>query len=68
MAKFNFSNYKDCVKQLKKQGITHLGWIEDGIKLPTGVRFTEVFSNKNNSECIFLSEEQKLCYSADLSE
>lgn len=63
-----WTSHKMCIKDLQKQGVTHLGWLNDGIKVPKGPHSKEVFANKDNSECVYLLEQENLCYSVDMSD
>jgi len=45
-----------------------LGWLNEGIKLPDVILFTEIYSNESGSYCIYMNKEQKLYYCVDMGD
>ena len=53
---------------LDQEEYTNLGWLNAGITIPAGVKFTECYKNRSGSTCIYVNQQFRCYYSVDMGD
>lgn len=64
----DYSNYKSALEHLTSQGVKHLGWLNDGIKIPKHYNSEMVFSNRTGTQCLCCDIIHRVSYSVDMGD
>lgn len=60
--------YNEIMDFLESNDYKHLGWKNSGITLPQSITFTEQYSNRSGSTCLYVSHDTKQMYSVDMGD
>ena len=63
-----YNNYKEAMEDLNQQGVVHLGWLNDGIKIPEHLKCQEVYSSPSGISCLYCDTIYRISYSVDMGD
>ena len=64
----SYSSYMEALYHMDQQDVHHLGWLNDGIKVPGHYCFKRVYKNWSGSSCLFVDPYYRVCYSVDMGD
>jgi hypothetical protein len=66
--KEQYENYRAAQQDMFNQGVNHLGWLNEGVKIPEGHTFERVYSNYTGSMCLYCDIIRRVSYSVDMGD
>jgi hypothetical protein len=63
-----YYSYTEAYDHMTSQGVKHLGWLNDGIAVPTG-DFKDVYHTPwSSSSCLYVDPIRRVSYSVDMGD
>jgi hypothetical protein len=66
--KNKYDSYTEALDDIKSQGVSHLGWLNEGISIPKNYNFQKVYSNWTGSSCLYCDPIYRVAYSVDMGD
>jgi hypothetical protein len=64
----SYSSHMEALYHMDQQGVCHLGWLNDGITVPSYYCFKRVYSNYSGSSCLYVDPYYRVAYSVDMGD
>lgn len=62
-----YFSYREALEDMERQGVTHLGWVNGGIRIPKG-EFVRVYKDWSGANTLCVNVERRLAYSVDMGD
>lgn len=62
-----YDSYTEALDSMIAQGVTHIGWLNAGIEIPTG-NYERVFKNWSGSSTLNCDVIKRIAYSVDMGD
>lgn len=64
----SYSSHMEALYHMDQQGVRYLGWLNDGITVPSYYCFKRVYSNYSGSSCLYVDPYYRVSYSVDMGD
>ena len=63
-----YDNYKEALNHMKEQGVVHLGWLNEGVRVPSHINAERVYKNYSGSSTLMCDPYYRIAYSVDMGD